>query len=148
MLAASDDFERGLGSWHLRGRVATSREAATHGRRGLRMTVSGERGVHRQRLLPQAGDELELRFRPESAHHLDARLEPGRGNQGPKGRRVASIDLPPSRGSMQLRVSASKGTRAAVQSQPLSVQRRPVSLTLSLAHARTSLSAGDSALQI
>ncbi len=143
VLTASDDFERGLGSWHLRGRVATSREAATHGRRGLRVSVVGGERAFIGRLLPQAGDELELRFDLNPRTISTRAWSPVAAITGPKGRRVASIDLRAiARGSVQLRVSASAGTRAAVRSQPLSVQRRPVSLTLSLAHARASLSAG------
>ena len=43
-------------------RSSTSREAATHGRRGLRVSIGGGERAFVGRRLPRAGDELELQF--------------------------------------------------------------------------------------
>ena len=144
-LVASDDFERGLRAWTLHaGAVATLREAAIHGRRGLRVTVTAGERAFVGRRLPRPGDEVELTF------DLNPRTLSTRGSwteiaaiTGPAGRRLASIDLlAAARGSVQLRVSSGEAGGAAVHSEPLTISRRAVALTLSLDHGRASLTAG------
>ena len=133
-LVASDDFERGLREWTPRGgAVKTTREAATHGRRGLRVTViAGERSFVARRL-PHAGDEVELAFDLNPRTLSTPAWSEVAAITGPTGRPLASIELrAAAHSSAQLRVSSLEGTRAAVHSRAVSLPRRAVALTLVL----------------
>ena len=143
-LVASDDFERGLRAWkRYGGAITTPRDAAIHGRRGLRLTVTRADHAFVERRLPQAADEVELAF------DLNPRTLSARSwteiaaITDPAGRGLASIDVRTvAAGAVQLRVSSSEGAGTAAHSQPLSIRRRAVALRLLLDHGSASLTIG------
>ena len=148
-LVASDEFERGLGTWTRGGAVRTARTAATHGRHGLRVTVRrGERSFVAQRL-PHAGDEVEFAFDLNPRTLSTPAWTEVAAITGATGRRLASVDLRAvAGGSVQLRVSSNAGTRTALHSQAVSLPRRAVALTLLLAPARARLTVAHEQLAV
>ena len=148
VLTASDDFERGLGSWHLRGRVATSREAATYGRRGLRVSVAGGERAFIGRLLPQAGDELELRFDLNPRTISTRAWSPVAAIDGPEG--SAGRLHRPARHCARLRAAARERERGHASGGAIAAAVRPThapsrSRSLWLTRARASAPAGSTA---
>ena len=139
-LVASEDFEHGLRAWTVHGDAVTSPLAAIHGRRGLRVTVTGQKRAFVSWRLPRAANEVGLAF------DLNPRTLSTRAWTDvavittSTGRRLASIDLrgtPP--GPVQVRVSSGQGRFGVAHSQPMSVPRRTVTLALSVAPTRARL---------